>query len=101
MRGETRMTREEALAIVRRIEGMASTSRRDDPVAQENILDLVERLHDAPGSADVVREKVASIAAWTDILFSDRKRATYGGDVEVTALLLHDCERLRAAIKGD
>ena len=50
---------------------------------------------------DVVREKVASIAAWTDILFSDRKRATYGGDEEVTELLLHDCERLRAAIRGD
>ena len=55
---------------------------------------------DAPGAREVVREKVSSIAAWTDILFSDRKR-TYGGDEEVTELLLHDCERLRAAIRGD
>jgi hypothetical protein len=95
------MTREEALEIVRRIEGIASTSSRDDAAAQEDILDLVERLREAPGAADIVREKVASIAAWTDILFSDRKRSTYGGDVEVTELLLHDCERLRAAIRGD
>jgi hypothetical protein len=43
---------------------------------------------------------VSSIAAWTDILFSDRKQ-TYGGDEEVTQLLLHDCERLRAAIRAD
>jgi hypothetical protein len=95
------MTREEALAIVRQIEGLASTSRRDDPAAQDGIIHLVERLRDAPGMPDVVRDKVASIAAWTDILFSDRKRQTYGGDVEVTELLLHDCERLRAAIRGD
>lgn len=95
------MTREEALAIVRRIEGIASTSSRDDAAAQDTILHMVEQLRDAPGAADVVREKVASIAAWTDILFSDRKRGTYGGDVEVTELLLHDCERLRAAIRGD
>lgn len=95
------MTREEALAIVRRIEGIASTSSRDDVAAQEDILHLVEALRDAPGARDVVREKVASIAAWTDILFSDQKRGTYGGDVEVTELLLHDCERLRAAIRGD
>jgi hypothetical protein len=95
------MTREEALAIVRRIEGIASTSSRDDVAAQEDILHLVEALRDAPGAKDVVREKVASIAAWTDILFSDQKRGTYGGDVEVTELLLHDCERLRAAIRGD
>ena len=95
------MTREEALAIVRRIEGIASTARRDDVDAQDDIHVLVERVRAAPGARDVVREKVASIAAWTDILFSDRKRATYGGDVEVTELLLHDCERLRAAIRGD
>jgi len=95
------MTREEALAIVRRIEGIASTSSRDDVAAQEDILHLVEQLRHAPGAKDVVREKVASIAAWTDILFSDQKRGTYGGDVEVTELLLHDCERLRAAIRGD
>ena len=50
----------------------------------------------------VVRARVlSSIAAWTDILFSDRKRETYGGDREVTELLRHDCERLRAAIRGD
>lgn len=95
------MTREEALAIVRQIEGLAATSRRDDRRAQDDILFLVEQLHDVPGVEDVVREKVASIAAWTDILFSDRKRDTYGGDEEVTQLLLHDCERLRAAIRGD
>jgi len=95
------MTREEALAIVRRIEGLATTSRRDDESAQDDILDLVERLREAPGARDVVREKVSSIAAWTEILFSDRKRSTYGGDEEVTELLLHDCERLRAAIRGD
>jgi len=95
------MTREEALAIVRRIEGLATTSRRDDESAQDDILDLVERLREAPGARDVVREKVSSIAAWTEILFSDRKRSTYGGDEEVTELLLDDCERLRAAIRGD
>jgi hypothetical protein len=101
LEGRNGMTREEALAIVRRIEGIASTSSRDDTEAQDDILHLVERLHDAPGAADVVREKVASIAAWTDILFRKAKRGTYGGDVEVTELLLHDCERLRAAIKAD
>ena len=95
------MTREEALAIVRQIEGLASSARRDDGAAQDDILELVERLRAAPGVREVVREKAASIAAWTDILFSDRKRATYGGDEEVTELLLHDCERLRAAIRGD
>jgi hypothetical protein len=95
------MTREEALAIVRRIEGLASSARRDDVDAQGDIMYLVDRLREAPGMQDVVRDKVASIAAWTDILFSDRKRATYGGDEEVTELLLHDCERLRAAIRGD
>ena len=95
------MTRDEALAIVRRIERLATTSRRDDESAQEDILDLVELLRDAPGARDVVREKVSSIAAWTAILFSDEKRSTYGGDKEVTELLLHDCERLRAAIRGD
>ena len=95
------MTREEALAIVRRIEGLASSARRDDTGAQGDILYLVEQLREAPGTQEVVRDKVASIAAWTDILFSDRKRATYGGDEEVTELLLHDCERLRAAIRGD
>lgn len=94
------MTREEALAIVRQIEGLASRARRDDARAQDDILYLVDRLREAPGVQDVVREKVASIAAWTDILFSDRKRV-YGGDEEVTELLLHDCERLRAAIRGD
>jgi hypothetical protein len=98
---EERMTREEALAIVQQIEGLASRARRDDSGAQDDILYLVEQLREAPGVQDVVREKVASIAAWTDILFSDRKRATYGGDEEVTELLLHDCERLRAAIRGD
>jgi len=95
------MTRDEALTIVRQIEGLASTSPRDDVGALDDIMHLVERLRDAPGAADVVREKIASIAAWTDILFSDRKRETYGGDEEVTELLLHDCERLRAAIRGD
>ena len=95
------MTRQEALAIVRRIEGLASSARRDDHAAQDDIMELVEQLREAPGMQEVVREKVASIAAWTDILFSDRKRATYGGDEEVTELLLHDCERLRAAIRGD
>jgi len=95
------MTREEALAIVRRIEGLASSARRDDPDAQDDIMYLVEQLRDAPGAHDIVRDKVASIAAWTDILFSDQKRETYGGDEEVTELLLHDCERLRAAIRGD
>ena len=95
------MTREEALAIVRQIEGIASRSPHDDLGAQEDILLLVERLRDAPGAREVVREKVWSIAKWTDILFSERKRQTYGGDVEVTELLLHDCERLRAAIRGD
>ena len=95
------MTREEALAIVRQIEGIASTFPHDDRGAQEDILELVERLRAAPGARDVVREKVSSIAAWTDILFNDRKRQTYGGDEEVTGLLLHDCERLRAAIRGD
>lgn len=95
------MTREEALAIVRRIEGLATTSRHDDEAAQDDILYLVDQLRDAPGAREVVREKVTSIAAWTEILFSDRKRATYGGDEEVTQLLLHDCERLRAAIRGD
>jgi hypothetical protein len=95
------MTREEALAIVRQIEGIAAMSPRDDAAAQEDILHLVGRLRDAPGARAIVREKVSSIAAWTDILFSDRKRETYGGDREVTELLLHDCERLRAAIRGD
>lgn len=95
------MTREEALAIVRRIEGLASSARRDDADAQHDIMVLVQKLRDAPGAHDVVREKVSSIAAWTEILFSDRKRNTYGGDEEVTELLLHDCERLRAAIRGD
>jgi hypothetical protein len=95
------MTREEALSIVRQIEGLATTSSRDDPGAHDDIIELVERLRSAPGAHDVVREKVASISAWTDILFSDQKRATYGGDEEVTQLLLHDCERLRATIRGD
>jgi hypothetical protein len=95
------MTREEALAIVRRIEGIAATSRRDDAVAQSDIKYLVDQLRGAPGPQDVVREKVTSLAAWTEILFSDRKRNTYGGDEEVTQLLLHDCERLRAAIRAD
>jgi hypothetical protein len=95
------MTREEALEMVRKIEGIAATSRRDDERAQDDIRFLVEQLLEAPGARDVVREKVSSIAAWTDILFSDRKRETYGGDEEVTQLLLHDCERLRAAIRGD
>jgi len=94
------MTREEALAIVQQIEGIAATSPRDDKGAQDDIKQLVDKLRDAPGAREVVREKVSSIAAWTDILFSDRKR-TYGGDEEVTELLLHDCERLRAAIRGD
>ena len=94
------MTREEALAIVRRIEGLASSARRDDANAQDDIMYLVEQLREAPGMQEIVREKAASIAAWTEILFSDRKR-TYGGDEEVTELLLHDCERLRAAIRGD
>ena len=94
------MTREEALAIVREIESIAATSRRDDGGAQDNIRFLIEQLVDVPWSREAVREKVSSIAAWTDILFSDRNR-TYGGDEEVTQLLLHDCERLRAAIRGD
>ncbi len=95
------MTREEALAIVRRIEGLASTARRDDSAAHEDIMVLVKQLREAPGAQQVVREKVSSIAAWTEILFNDRVRDTYGGDEEVTELLLHDCERLRAAIRGD
>ena len=95
------MTRDEALAIVRQIEGLASMSRHDDLSAQDDIMHLVEQLRDATGLPRVVRDKVASIAAWTDILFSPRKRETYGGDEEVTELLLHDCERLRAAIRGD
>ena len=95
------MTREEALAIVRQIEGLAYHARRDDSGAQDDMMHLVEQLREAPGMQEVVRDKVASIAAWTDILFSERKRATYGGDEEVTELLLHDCERLRAAIRGD
>lgn len=95
------MTREEALAIVRQIEGLAATSPHDDANAQDDIRALVEQLRDAPGARNVVRERVASIAAWTDILFNERKRGTYGGDEEVTELLLHDCERLRAAIRGD
>ena len=94
------MTRDEALAIVRQIEGIAARSPRDDKGAQDDIKQLVDKLRDAPGAREVVREKVSSIGAWTDILFSDRKR-TYGGDEEVTELLLHDCERLRAAIRGD
>jgi len=95
------MTRAEALAMVRRIEGLASSARRDDAAAQDDIRELIDQLRAAPGAREVVREKVASIAAWTEILFSDDKRATYGGDEEVTELLLHDCERLRAAIRGD
>lgn len=95
------MTREEALAIVRQIEGLASRARRDDSGAQEDILQLVGQLRNAPGANAAVRERVASIAAWTDILFNDHKRQTYGGDEEVTELLLHDCERLRATIRGD
>ena len=95
------MTREEALAIVRRIEGIASKSKHDDLDAQDDIMHLVMQLRDAPDMGGIIRERVASIAAWTDILFSERKRQTYGGDEEVTELLLHDCERLRAAIRGD
>jgi len=95
------MTREEALAIVRQIEGLASRARRDDSDAQGDILHLVEQLRDASGANDAIRERVASIAAWTDILFNENKRQTYGGDEEVTELLLHDCERLRATIRGD
>jgi hypothetical protein len=98
---EERMTRDEALAIVRQIESLASRSQHDDLDAQDDIMHLVTQLRDAPGIGSIVRERVASIAAWTDILFSDRKRQTYGGDEEVTELLLHDCERLRAAIRGD
>jgi len=37
------MTREEALAIVRQIESIAATSRRDDETAQDNIRFLVEQ----------------------------------------------------------
>lgn len=95
------MTREEALAIVRTIEGLASKSAHDDLEALDDIMHLVTQLRDAPEIGKLVRERVASIAAWTDILFSERKRETYGGDEEVTELLLHDCERLRAAIRGD
>lgn len=95
------MTREQALAIVRQIEGIAATSRHDDERALDDIKYLAAQLLDAPGARDVVREKVSSISAWTEILFSDGKRDTYGGDEEVTQLLLHDCERLRAAIRGD
>jgi hypothetical protein len=95
------MTREQALAIVRQIEGLASRARRDDGGAQDDIMHLVDQLRDAPGTRDAIRERVASIAAWTDILFNEDKRETYGGDDEVTELLLHDCERLRATIRGD
>ncbi len=99
--GEGRMTREEALGIERQIESLAASSPRDDHDAQADIRRLVDQLREAPGAREAVREKVSSIAAWTDILFSDRKRETYGGDREVTELLLHDCELLRAAIRGD
>jgi hypothetical protein len=99
--GEGWMTREEALAIVQQIESLAATSPRDDRGAQADIRQLVDQLREAPGAREAVREKVSSIAAWTDILFSERKRETYGGDREVTELLLHDCERLRAAIRAD
>lgn len=95
------MTRAEALAIVRRIEGIAAGSRHDDLGAQDDIMFLVEQLRDDPMFRDLVKEKVASVAKWADILFSERKRQTYGGDEEVTQLLLHDCERLRASIRGD
>ena len=95
------MTREEALAIVRQIEGLASRAPRDDMGAQDDIMYLVEQLRDAPDVQEAVRERAASIAAWTDILFNEDKRQTYGGDEEVTELLLHDCERLRATIRGD
>ncbi|HUQ84676.1 MAG TPA: hypothetical protein VM076_26230 [Gemmatimonadaceae bacterium] len=95
------MTREEALAIVRQIEGIATAFPHDDRGAQEDIMELVERLRAAQSTREAVREKISSIAAWTEILFNDRKRHTYGGDEEVTGLLLHDCERLRAAIRGD
>jgi hypothetical protein len=98
---EEAMTRDEALAIVREIESIAATSRHDDSGALDNIRFLVEQLSEARWSREALREKVSSIAAWTDILFSDQKRDTYGGDEEVTELLLHDCERLRAAIRGD
>jgi hypothetical protein len=80
---------------------LAATSRHDDDRALDDISYLVEQLRDAPGAREVVHEKVSSIAAWTQILFNDGKRDTYGGDEEVTQLLLHDCERLRAAIRGD
>ena len=95
------MTREEALVIVRQIETLAATSPRDDLAAHDDLHELIGRLRDALGVRDTVREKISSIAAWTEILFDDRKRQTYGGDQEVTELLLHDCERLRAAIRGD
>jgi hypothetical protein len=95
------MTRDEALHLVRKIEGLAATARHDDVRAHDDVVRLVERLREAPGPRAIIHEKIASIATWTDILFDDERRAIYGGDEEVTALLLHDCERLRDVIRAD
>lgn len=92
--------REDAVALVRAIEALTKSSRHDDERVHDDIVQLIELLRQAP-AAQRAREKVASIATWVDILFSDEKRQIYGGDREVTDLLLHDCELLRAAIRGD
>ena len=95
------MTRAEALALVREIERLAADPTIGDVDKADEVKWRVERLVDAPGSPALVREKVASIAGWTEILSSPEKRATYGGREEITELLLHDCERLRDVIKDD
>jgi hypothetical protein len=95
------MTRDQALALVRRIEGLAVTTRHDDPKAQIDVLRLVDLLREAPGPRSAIQDKIESIVTWTEILFSRSKREAYGGDEEVTALLLHDCERLRDVIRAD
>jgi hypothetical protein len=98
---EEAMTREEALSVVRAIEGLAATSPHDDPGARADVRSLAELLKEAPGPRYEVEVTVASIITWTEILFSADQRRNYGGDEEVTALLLHDCERLREVIRAD
>lgn len=95
------MTRDEALALVEQIEGLTATSHHDDERVKAGVRALVTRLRKAPGEHTVIDSKLASIATWADILFSPERRRIYGGDEEVTALLLHDCERLRDVIRAD
>lgn len=95
------MTRDEALALVEEIEGLTATARHDDERVKAGVRAIVTRLRDAPGEHAVIDSKLASIATWTEILFSPERRRVYGGDEEVTALLLHDCERLRDVIRAD